>query len=122
MLQRQRGISLIGTLIIAVLIIGAIIMAMRMVPVYNEYFAVKRALNVIATSSEAQSPEAIRGAFNRKASVEDISTIKGQDLSITKENGRYVIEAEWERRIDLVSNVSLVFSFRASSAASGGDN
>jgi len=122
MLHRQRGISLIGTLIIAILIIGAIVMAMRTVPVYNEYFAVKRALNTIAASSEAQSPEAIRVAFNRKASVEDISTVRAQDLSITKENGRYVIEAEWERRIELVANVSLVFNFQASSTGGGGDS
>lgn len=122
MLHRQRGLSLVGTLIIAILIIGAIIMAMRMVPVYNEYFAVKRALGAIASSSDAQSPEAIRSAFNRKAMVEDISTVKGEDLTIAKDNGRYVIEAQWERRIDLVANVSLVFTFQTTSAGGGGDS
>ena len=122
MLHRQRGLSLIGTLIVGVLIIGAIILGLRMVPFYNEYFAVKRALSVVASSGDAQSPEAIRSAFNRKAMVEDITTIKGEDLTIAKENGRYVIEAQWERRIDLVANVSLVFTFQTTSSGGGGDS
>ena len=113
---RQNGISLVSTLFVAVFIIGAIILAMRAVPIYTEYFAVKRALTVLASSSEAQSPEAIRRAFNLKAGVEDISTVKAQDLTISKENGRFVISAAWERRMSLVSNISLVFEFEVSSA------
>lgn len=116
MQKRQRGISLIGTLISAVLVIGAIILAMRMVPVYNEYFAIKKALTAIATSADANSPEAIRSMFNRKASVEDISSITPTDLAISKENGRWVVSAEWQRTLPLVANVSLLFQFSASSA------
>ncbi|GAA5184570.1 hypothetical protein GCM10025771_38930 [Niveibacterium umoris] len=117
MRKQQRGISLIGTLIAAILIIGAIIMAMRMVPVYNEYFAVKKALTAIASSGDASSPEAIRSMFNRKASVEDINSVTMNDLAISKENGRWIVTAEWQRTIPLVANISLLFQFSASSAA-----
>lgn len=116
MRDRQKGISLIGTMIAAAMVIGAIILAMRMVPVYNEYFAIKKALNVVASSGEATSPEAIRSQFGRKADVEDISTVKPSDLVIAKENGRWVISAEWQRTIPLVANVSLLFQFSVSSA------
>jgi Tfp pilus assembly protein PilV len=114
--KRQRGISLIGTLIIAVLVIGAIILGMRTVPVYNEYFSVKKALASVVASGDAQSPESLRNAFQRRADVDDIDTVKAKDLEISKDGNRYVVAAQWERRIPLVANVALVFSFSASSS------
>ncbi|WP_374605340.1 DUF4845 domain-containing protein [Niveibacterium sp.] len=88
-----------------------------MVPVYNEYFAVKKALAALASNAEANSPEAIRGLFERRANVDDISSVNKADLVISKENGRWVISAEWQRTIPLVANISLLFQFSASSAA-----
>lgn len=117
MRRHQQGLSLIGTMIAAALVIGGIILAMRMVPVYNEYFAVKKMLNSLATSGEANSPEAIRGLFDKRSGVEDIDSISRSDLVIAKENGRWVISAQWQRTIPLVANVSLLFQFSASSSA-----
>ncbi len=117
MRNRQYGLSLIGTMIAAALVVGAIILAMRMVPVYNEYFAVKKTLNSLAASGEATSPEAIRNLFAKRSGVEDIDSISTTDLVITKENGRWVISVEWQRTIPLVANVSLLFHFSASSSA-----
>lgn len=115
MYKRQRGISLIGTLIIAVFVIGSLILGMRTVPVYNEYFAVKKAVVLVAAGGEAQTPQTIRSAFQRHADVNDIETVSGKDLDISKDGNRYVVSVQWERRIPLVANVALVFSFEASS-------
>lgn len=117
MRRYQHGLSLIGTMVAGALIVCALILAMRMVPVYNEYFAVKKALAALASNAEANSPEAIRGLFERRANVDDISSVNKADLVISKENGRWVISAEWQRTIPLVANISLLFQFSASSAA-----
>jgi hypothetical protein len=117
MRKHQRGLSLISTLILGVILVGGIILAMRCVPVYNEYFTVKSALNKIAAGGDADSPENIRRAFQRQSDVGDVTSITPKDLDITKENGRYLIAAQWERRVPLVANVSLVFAFQASSSA-----
>lgn len=114
--KRQRGISLIGTLIIAVFVIGSIILVMRTVPVYNEYFSVKKALTAVVSSGDAQSPETLRNAFQRRADVDDIDSVKPADLDISKDGNRYVVAAQWERRVPLVANIALVFSFSASSS------
>lgn len=114
--KRQRGISLIGTLIIAALVIGLIILGMRTVPVYNEYFSVKKALVAVVSSGDAQSPDGLRSAFQRRADVDGIDSVKVSDLEISKDGNRFVVAAQWERRIPLVANVALVFSFSASSS------
>lgn len=115
MRNRQQGISLIGALISAALILGALILGMRIVPVYTEYFAVKKALAALASSAEATSPETIRILFDRRSGAEDINSIRKEDLVISKENGRWVVSADWQRTIPVVANVSLLFQFSASS-------
>lgn len=114
--KRQRGISLIGTLIIAIFVIGSLVLVMRTVPVYNEYFSVKKALAAVVSSGDAQSPESLRNAFRRRADVDDIDSVKAADLDISKDGNRYVVAAQWERRVPLVANIALVFSFSASSS------
>lgn len=114
--KHQRGLSLIGTLVIAVFVISCIVLVMRVVPVYNEYFSVKKALVAVTATSDAQSPEALRSAFQRRADVGDIDSVKPQDLEISKDGNRFVVSANWERRVPLVANISLVFTFSASSS------
>lgn len=117
MRNRQKGISLIGALISAAVILGALILGMRIVPVYTEYFAIKKALNGLASSAEASSPETIRILFDRRSGAEDINSVRKEDLVISKENGRWTISADWQRTIPIVANVSLLFQFSASSTS-----
>jgi hypothetical protein len=117
MRRHELGLSLISTLILGVILMGSIILAMRCVPVYNEYFTVKRALSNIAASSDIDSAEGVRAAFKRRVDLGDVSSVSASDLDIAKENGRFVISAQWERRVPLVANISLVFAFQASSSA-----
>lgn len=114
--KHQRGLSLIGTLVIAVFVISCIVLVMRAVPVYNEYFSVKKALVAVTSAGDAQSPETLRSAFQRRADVDDIDSVKPQDLEISKDGNRFVVSANWERRVPLVANISLVFTFSASSS------
>lgn len=114
--RSQRGLSLIGTLVVAVLVVGSIILAMRLVPVYNEYFEVKKALVTIASSGDVQTPESIRAAFQRRADVGDVASVSAKDLVIAKDGNGYAISVEWERRVPLGGNVALLFSFTASSS------
>ncbi|MCX9158284.1 DUF4845 domain-containing protein [Niveibacterium sp. 24ML] len=116
MRKRERGISLVGTMIMAALVIGGIVLAMRCVPVYNEYFAIQKAFKTIASSGEADSPEAVRKMFELRSAVDDITSIKKTDLIISKENNRYEISADWQRTVPLGGHVSLLFQFSASSS------
>ena len=45
---RQRGLSLIGLLFWAILISGAALLAMKVLPSLNEYFTIQRAVNKLA--------------------------------------------------------------------------
>lgn len=50
------------------------------------------------------------------ADINQISTIKGADLDISKDGNEIIIAFEYERRIPLFYNVSLLIDFQGSSS------
>lgn len=115
--KHQRGVSLTG-LIFVLAIMGFIaIVAMKTVPAYAEYSAVK---DGIAVAKEAGGTvREMQLSFDKNADINNVDAIKGRDLVISKETGETEISFEYEKRIPLVSNVSLLIDFAGTTDKSG---
>ena len=115
--QKQRGISLSDLLIWAVILILVSISGLKVAPAYIEFSSIKRNLAAIVKDidTQATSPSQIRISFDKRAQIDGIKSINGQDIKINKENGRVVLNAGYVVRIPLVSNISLQIDFQASS-------
>lgn len=111
--SRQSGVTLIGFIFMAALVGGAGILVFRAIPVYNEYFTLRKIIGNIDLQNDQATPTDIRSQFDRKAGADYIYDVKGRDLDITKENGKIIISTAYERRIPIAGNVSLVFDFEA---------
>lgn len=110
----QRGLSLIGLLLAAVVIVFVALVAMRVVPSALEYRAIVSAINKIGTSG-ATNPREVQVAFDRFAAVDDIKSISGRDLIIEKADGATVVSFAYEKRIELAGPVSLIIAYHGSS-------
>ena len=109
--RRQRGITLLGLLMWAIIIGMFALVALRVLPTVNEYLTIQRAVNRVADEGLATVPE-IRAAFERQKEIEyAISSIGGQDLKITKENDKVVIRFAYEKEIELASPVYLLIKY-----------
>ncbi len=53
----------------------------------------------------------IQAAFDRHATIDDITSINAKDLDITKEGDQIVISYAYQKKIPIVDNVSLVIDF-----------
>ena len=115
--QKQRGISLSGLLVWAVIIILVSISGLKVAPAYIEFSTIKRNLAAMVKDIDMQttSPSQIKIMFDKRAQIDSIKSINGQDIKINKENGRVVLNASYVVRIPLVSNISLQIDFQASS-------
>ncbi len=119
--HRQHGLSIISTLIVGAFIAAALILALKLVPVFTEYLAIKKAFSGIIERVDAQQPAAaFRAAFYKYAQIDDISSVNAQSIVVTKENGRAVLSVDYERRVALFANVSLVFEFSVASDGAAG--
>ena len=111
----QRGISLVGLLLWAILIGFLALVALRVVPTVNEYLTIQRAVNKIATEGATTVPE-IRAAFDRQKDIEySIASISGKDLQISKENDKVVIRFAYDKEIELMAPVYLLIKYEGRS-------
>ena len=106
-----------GFVIVIIILAVVAVGAMKIGPAYLEYFSAKKAVVSIVASGEARNATVadIRKAFTRRAGVDNVSVISGDDLEITKEGGDVVITFAYPKKIPLFGNASLLIEFAGSS-------
>jgi type II secretory pathway component PulJ len=109
---RQRGISLIGMLLVASLLVVGSLIAAQVLPTVIEYQAVVKAVN---KAREGSTPSQIRSTFDKMAMVDDIRHLKGSDLELSKEDGRIVVRFAYQREIHLVGPAYLTLKYQGQS-------
>ena len=113
--RRQRGITLFGLLLWAILIGFVALLTMNVLPTVNEYLTIQKAVNKIAADGLTTVPE-IRAAFERQKEIEySIQAITGKDLKITKENERVVISFAYDKEVKVISPVFLLIKYEGRS-------
>ena len=116
-LARQAGISLTG-LILALVVIGvAAVLALKLVPAYAEYSAIKDA--IVRAKEAGGTPREIQVAFDKNAGINNVTAIRGRDLTITREDGETQVSFAYEKRMPLVGNVSLLIDYAGTTDPSG---
>ncbi len=110
--RRQRGLSLIGLIFFGMIAVALLMLGFKTVPAVVEYIAVERAIQKV--KNEGSTVGDIRTAFDRYATIDDITSINGRDLDITKEGDQIVVSFAYEKRIPVMDKVWLVIDFSGS--------
>jgi hypothetical protein len=106
---RQRGLSVIALLFFGILIAGLLVFAFKLVRPITEYLAIESAIQKI--TREGATVTEIRTAFDRHATIDDITSIGSKDLEITKEGDQIVVSYAYPYTIQVLDNVRLVIDF-----------
>lgn len=115
MKTKQSGVSLSGLLMASVILALVALLGIKVAPDVIEYYQIVKTVKSISEDPSAQeSIVAVRKAFGRHATINNISAITGQDLEISKDRGDLVISFNYEKRIPLFGNVSLLLEFQGS--------
>ena len=114
-MKSQRGVTLFGLMVWAIILGAGALLAMSVFPTVNEYWTIKKAVDKIAGEGLTTVPE-IRAAFERIKTIEyAIQSISGKDLKITKENEKVVIAYAYDKEIKLVEPVFLLIKYEGRS-------
>lgn len=116
-MKRQAGVTFIGMVLIAILVVFAAIIGIRLVPAYIEYATIVKHLRDLAHDPETKGlpPRDIQAAFNRRAVIDDIRSVTGQDVDVVKEGDGVTLSVDYSKKIKLVGNVSACIDFTAKS-------
>ncbi|MDR2637885.1 MAG: DUF4845 domain-containing protein [Zoogloeaceae bacterium] len=116
-MKKQRGVSASIVLFWCVIAIIAMWLLAATVPSFLEYRNIMNIVRNITANSQgnATTPTAVRQAFERQAMVDDIQSVKAADLQISNDGGRVVISYEYEKKVKLFGNVSLLIEYKVDS-------
>ena len=109
--HRQRGLSMIAFLFVAVVIIVVAIVGFRMVPSYVEYFTIQSAVEKSLRDSPDPTPPAVRRSFEKYIAADYIDSVTHNDLVVVKEGNAILASVSWQKRLHMVGNVSLLLDF-----------
>jgi hypothetical protein len=114
----QRGLSFSGFMFGAFILVFASIIGFKLIPAYMQDATIKNMLVAIANDPEMQKASAstIRMSFGKRASVDNITAIKAEDIDISSNGGRLVLSASYAVKVPLGGNASLYLEFNPSSA------
>jgi hypothetical protein len=116
-MKRQQGVTFVGMIFIAGLIIFGAIVALKLVPAYIEYATVVQHLREIARSPEARggSPREVQMLFNKRAQIDNIKAITGNDIDVAREGDSVLLTASYETKVRLFGNLNACIDFEPSS-------
>ncbi|UJP05156.1 MAG: DUF4845 domain-containing protein [Nitrosomonas sp.] len=114
---KQLGLSLSGLLVWSIILIGVAFSGFKIAPAYYEYSVITKNLGAIVKETNIQNADLhqIRASFAKRAQIDNITSIGGNDIMIHKNQGRIVLGADYTIRIPLIANLSLSINFQARS-------
>ena len=104
----QRGISFIGMLFVGGVIACVGVVTAQIIPTVIEYRA---ALKAVDKASAGSTVSEVRVIFDKAAQIDDINSISGKDLEITKEGDKVVVSFAYTRELHLAGPGYLLLKY-----------
>lgn len=106
--SRQHGLSFLGLLLVgSVLAMGGVIVA-QIVPTAIEYQAVQKAA---AKATLGTSVAEVRSIFDKAAAIDNIKSITGREIEISKEGDKIIVSFAYQREIHLAGPAYLTLKY-----------
>lgn len=116
-MRYERGVSLTGLLVACVILVFVALLGFKVFGPITEYLTIKKDIRGMIESGELRNATVsdVRRAFDRRASIDNIESIGGGDLDVSKEGDEIVISFAYPKKVHLFYNLSLLFDFEGNS-------
>ncbi|MCX7192211.1 MAG: DUF4845 domain-containing protein [Proteobacteria bacterium] len=113
----QRGLSFSGFIFGALCLVLVMVFGLKLIPPYIQHAEINKLLSTIANDPDMQKAPIrdIRASFNRRASIDNITAVKADDIDIDTSAEKPVLTASYAVKIPLAGNVSLYIDFNSAS-------
>ncbi|HSS69194.1 MAG TPA: DUF4845 domain-containing protein [Casimicrobiaceae bacterium] len=115
MQRNNRGITLIGFAVVLCVAGFFAYLAMRLVPMYIEYFGVVKAMEMVKNEpgSAQKSIEEIRRELGSKFNTQyvDDASVPPQAIQLKREAGGATLRIAYEKRVNFMYNIDIVAVF-----------
>lgn len=112
-LKRQRGLSPLGWIALLLVVAFAAIVAIRIVPVYLDYYAVVNSAKSVHTEAalKGRSVEEMRSSLEKTLRINDVDDLGDDIVTIKRTRGGIEMTVDYEVREHLIGNIDVVMTF-----------
>jgi hypothetical protein len=116
MKRTQGGMTLIGFIIVLALVGFFAYIAMKLVPMYSEYYAVKQALKGLKAEPGIanKDPAKVEDLFFRRLYISYAENVKPANVTIERAENGWLMSVDYEVRKPLIYNLDVVGKFSTS--------
>ena len=109
---RQRGITMLGLLILVTFLGLFVYAGIRLVPVYLEYMNIAKTLESLKSETGGvPSPAMMRSIIGKRFDVSYVTSLQPKDIEITKDGEGFTVRAAYDATAPFVGNVDFVVHF-----------
>lgn len=125
-MKNQLGMTFIGMLLTMAVVVCAVIIVLRVIPVYIHHYEVINSLKALSSPSQkefsadpSENADIIRRRLMTQFDINSIDDIKPEEIYIVPDDsGNMSIRIKYQVKRHLVGNVSLLFDFDANQKVS----
>jgi type II secretory pathway pseudopilin PulG len=106
----QRGMTLIGMLLLIIMLAFIALIAMKVVPLYVQYFTIKSTVESVRKEPQLAQMTAqdIQNAIQKRFDIGYVQTVSARDLKIRNEGGKRVLDLTYQDERPLFYGLSVV--------------
>lgn len=112
MRHKQRGVTFFGLVFYGAVLGSLALVGMQVFPTAVEYMSVVKAVKKAADGSTVAE---VRSIFDKAAQIDDIRSISGADLEVTKSGDKVVVNFAYQREMHLAGPAYLLLKYQGSS-------
>lgn len=113
MYRKQRGITLMGFIMVATIAGFFALIGFKLFPAYSEYYGVVQAMKSVAATQGADKMDLrdLQRALQKRFDIGYVDTVEGKDATLIKDNGPVKLNINYEYRKELLYNLDYVAKF-----------
>lgn len=114
MRSSQRGVTLIGWIVLLVPLAIIVYAGIQLTPRYLTYMSVAKSLTQVANDYQDGtqiSPQQVRSSIEKQFDINSINYPTAQEIDIHREGEGWVAVTDYDETVPLFANISLVVSF-----------
>jgi hypothetical protein len=114
-MRRQRGITLLGFIIVMAVVGFFAYVGMKLFPMYSEYYSVKSALKGLSAEAGVANmdPARIQDLFFRRLYISYSENVKKEHVKLQRVGNGWQMDVQYEVRRPLIGNLDVVGKFHA---------
>jgi len=115
MKRKQKGMTLLGFVIVLSVVGFFAYVAMRLFPMYSEYYSVRSAMKGLANEPGIANtdPRKIQDLFFRRLYISYSENVKPEHVKLKRVGAGWQMDVKYEVRKELIGNLDVVGKFES---------